>query len=118
MNHKLAKTAVTGLLGALLLAGSVSAMARVGVSVGIGVPLYAPPPAYGCDAPYPYCYEEAPYYAPPVVGAYIGPGWGYGGYRGGYRDGGGYHGAARGGFHGGGGHPAAAAHAGGGGHRR
>lgn len=98
------------------------AFGRPGISVGVGVPLYAPGVVYGGAPYYPYNYPYYNYgYYPYGYSPYVSwGGWGwrggyyggwrggyYGGWHGGYHGGGGWHGG--GGFHGGGGH--------GGGHR-
>ena len=95
--------AVTGVVA--LAAFATAAEARVGVSLGLSVPLggpvYAPAPVYmapqpayvapqGYYAPAPVAYAAQPvyvappppvYYAPPTVGVYFGSGHGYGGYH-------------------------------------
>jgi hypothetical protein len=89
-------TVVGGLAALLLVGGARIADARVGVSIGIGIPgivfgapLYAAPgyyppapayygyPGYAYDAP---VYYGPAYYGPPVGGVYFGGRFGHGGY--------------------------------------
>lgn len=84
MTSKLTKSVLVGVLGAGLIAASATASAaRVGLDIGVGIPItpepayVAPAPVYGVPAPPVYA---DPYYYGPSVGLYVGPGWGGGGH--------------------------------------